>query len=382
MTIPSNAEHSRVMRALEGGKVTDYDLSRAGELAHDVYGYDSASYRSYLDWKWRKNPHGSFVGFCEENNRIIGCGAYTLLPMIIDGVTKRCAIATDLMVHPEFRRQKIFLDMGQYIAQRTVGVSMAYMIGVEASRIGSMKYFQFKLLGDVPILKKYISPLSAAYHLWSYFKGPFTRDGLRYLARLAELIVITLSGALASLRFNLGQVSGSSLRGQEGVRVQELKPAVFGEEFDKLWEKLSGSFTVAVVRNREYLKWRYSNPRSVYVVLRADQQGSLVGYCVLSYTSRGKLKIAWLVDLLGTGDEVEFTLLKESHQRARDDGAHAMIMWNSKRTERSCKSLGLKRAWLSPNGLTVNILDRDIREDTVNDISNWYLTVADTADWI
>jgi hypothetical protein len=39
-----------------------------------------------------------------------------------------------------------------------------------------------------------------------------------------------------------------------------------------------------------------------------------------------------------------------------------------------------EKAWRSENGFTVKILP-EVQADTIGDISNWYLTVGDTADW-
>jgi hypothetical protein len=163
--------------------------------------------------------------------------------------------------------------------------------------------------------------------------------------------------------------------------VSELKPLVFDGEFDRLWREAQESFSVAVVRSKQYLNWRYANPSATYIGLRADLEGRLCGYCVVSYLSTGKLKTAWVADLLFTVPQVGAALLQQILRRTKQDGADVVIMWDGKDIRGYCRHLGFRKSWLNQR-LCISIQPPHLPDEFIGDISNWYLTVADTEDWI
>jgi hypothetical protein len=152
----------------------------------------------------------------------------------------------------------------------------------------------------------------------------------------------------------------------------------FGEEFDRLWEEVARSLTVAVERRKEYLNWRYANPCASYHILRADVDGRLRGFLVFVYQNRKALRTVRVLDLLFASPEVGTRLVEACISRAKEDKAHVLKLYKNRLTKDLSGSLGLVEAWI-PNHIVARIGASDLQE-IILDISNWFLTGADIED--
>jgi GNAT superfamily N-acetyltransferase/lipocalin len=356
-------------------------LQVVAELARAVYKQDVMTDTQYLDWKFNKNPYGAFPATCESDGRTIGFVALIPLLVKIKNSTKLCAIGGDGMVHPDFRRLGILREMMGFILKE-VGENLYIVYGTQSIHSPTAraitKYLHFIRVGNIRVLEKYYVPLSASRHLWVYDRLT-PSNLLRFLGSICKLIYLSLYGSLVSL---LNSIAGYSASAEKrGIYVREIQPLHFGPEFDKLWEEVGGSFKVAVVRTSRYLNWRYANPSATYIALRADEDRCLCGYCVLTYSIVGKgLKVAWVMDMLSRDPDVAAALIQRASDKAKQDGAHVLRMFYNKEN-RNIGRFGLGRAWWT-SPLFVRFQNDEILGDTVRDISNWYLTVGDTEDWL
>ena len=274
------------------------DSAAIAKLAQTVFGADSnLTHSAYLEWKYFKNPFGGMAVVHEVDDKIVGFGGLMILPIKIDKLVALGAIGSDAMVYSEYRRRGVFMAMLNH-AYKQPDFNIAIVYGTQSARsptiLGVTKYLQNINIGDIIVLKKYLRPTQALRHMWTY--PTLTRTSLaKYLGNIAELIILQMVANFRSL--NNALHGDGHLRGQR-IEIREITPLVFGDEFDGLWERSKESFRVGVVRIKQYLNWRYANPLASYIGLRADAEGQLCGYCILSYTRKGRQKIAWIVDLL------------------------------------------------------------------------------------
>jgi GNAT superfamily N-acetyltransferase len=362
--------------------LTSEDFRPVTELAHGVYpNGGSSSDPAYLNWKYRENPQGAYMAVCEDEGQIIGFQALTPILVKVNHVLSRWAWGGDLMVHPQFRRQGIFLAMKRCTHQEAKGdISVVFATGSlkTPTARGVLKHLGYEHLGDIPRLKRYISLLSALHSL--SIQGKITVTSLcNYLGSIAELFSITLLGDLLNnfSRRELNHIHDE----EEQIHLREIKPLRFGAEFDELWNEVNESLPIAVVRSKEYLNWRYANPCATYVGFRADKDGALCGYSIIAYETSGKLKIAWVADLLAKKPTIASMLLRICLQRAKQDNAHVVIMYDNGEAECLPRNLKLVRAW-SKTPMIVRFDDPQLPKDLVRDVNNWYVTVGDTDDWI
>jgi hypothetical protein len=355
------------------------DIVPIAELARAVYGsHAPLASPAYLEWKFMKNPVSPVIAVCDAGGKIVGCGALIPLFMKIDNLTRCCAIAGESMVHPSFRRQGIFVAVtGRSLEWARDVFSVVYGTkNVRSPTIrGVVKYLGFKLPGDIVVLRRYISTLTCLMNLWTY--PTFTiRNLVNYLGSLMQLISISLSTRVSGL-FARSMRSDAD----NDFEVSEIKPLVFGDEFDRLWEEVRQAFPIAVVRTKDFLNWRYSNPNATYVGYRVSKRGLLLGYCVFTYTIIGKLKIARVIDLLAVNSKTAKALVQRSVWRAKQDQVHILTIYKTKQIETIYRGLLLGRSW-STKPLTVRLNGSEIPEETVLNISNWYLTGMDIEDGI
>jgi GNAT superfamily N-acetyltransferase len=354
---------SHLLRRFEG------EYAQVAELAHTVYGYDKETYETYLKWKWEKNPYGSIVVVCECDGQIVGVDALISLPMKINGLTWRCGFVSDLMVHPNFRRQGISTLMGTHLLQiASDHISVVYGVGRRIPHQAAIRHGRLRPVGDITILKKYLS-LAGAKHLRT--RSEFNLVSLAGdLYALTESVMITSLGAVRRIGNGLHDGPGND-GDPEKIELHSMR---FGEEFDLLWQQVQASLPIAVVRSREYLNWRYSNPLATYTVLKAEAHGELQGYCILTYTVQGRHKTAWIVDLLATDPRIGSKLVLEVVRRAKGSGATLLTAWNTKRTARY-SGVVMGKSWQKKE-LIARAVNPNVRE-AVYDISNWYFTVGD-----
>jgi hypothetical protein len=226
-------------------------------------------------------------------------------------------------------------------------------------------------------MKKYLQPVQALKHLWIYPKLT-PANFVKYLGAVAEWVFLMILAKVAVLSNALH--GGNRRLESQPIQIKEIAPLLFTNEFDKIWEKSHESLRIAVAKTKEYLNWRYTNPRGSYIGLRADENNDLRGYCVLSYTWKGKQKIAWIVDLLAETPELTFHLILEAVRRARQDRADVILMWGNGVPQDIFRRSGFGRSWWRPVLTVDHINVPEVPANVVRDISNWYLTVADIDD--
>jgi GNAT superfamily N-acetyltransferase len=377
-------ERARSVRRFDG------DVGELAELAKDIYGFDVPTYTRYLRWKYLHNPSGeAVIVVVEDQGRIIGSRVAIPVLMKIGDSVVRASVGGDAMVDQRYRRKGVFSEMLRYSSDETKRAKIQLTCGTTHRKSPTARaLFRFgsTLVGDIVILKKYLMPRSAARCLWVYDK--VTLPALvKYVYSLVELIWITLFGmVLSSFEHLTKQLVASPT--ENPIEVREIKPLVFGEEFDALWREIQDSFMVGVVRSKEHLNWRYSNPgyvgslyaRLSYVAFRADQDQRLRGYCTIAYSNLNNLKIARLMDLLATSEQVATALLRETLKRARQDNAHVFMMWRNKRQESVPRNLGILR-FLSKEAL-FRVESSETLSHLVSDLDRWYVTIADMQDGI
>jgi hypothetical protein len=86
----------------------------------------------------------------------------------------------------------------------------------------------------------------------------------------------------------------------------------FDDRFTHLWKELAPVYKVAVIREREYLNWRYvSKPNNNYKIF-ALGNSEIKGYIVLKVFENNGVKIGSIIDLLAPRDSTILNNMLES----------------------------------------------------------------------
>jgi GNAT superfamily N-acetyltransferase len=357
------------------------DFEGIAQLAETVYGPGTPlAERAYLEWKYFKNPFGALALVYEDSHQIVGFTGYTVVPMKVDGLTLRSAIGADSMVLPRYRRHGVFASILRYAdEQKEFRVDLVYGTqNPESPTIRALKkYLPGQILvGDIIVLKKYLLPIAALRCLWIYPKLTATNFA-KYVGTIAEWAYLVTYSSCVALRAVFRRANRDS--GARRIEVKEISPLVFGDEFDRLWERSREPFRVAVARTKQYLNWRFANPQAFHVGLRLDEGGNLRGYCILSYTKEREQKTGWIIDLLAETPRLAVILVQEAMRRAKRNRAHVVMMWGNGTWQGLPRRLGLGKSWWKL-ALALRSTSSEVPFDITSDISNWYLTVGDTDD--
>ena len=154
-----------------------------------------------------------------------------------------------------------------------------------------------------------------------------TREALRIGKRVAGYT--SLHPVVCLVRdFGQGK-SGHSRLAAWLYRVQTVER--FGQEINCLWDKVRSELPVAIIRDAQYLNWRYADcPDVRYTMLAASHRltGTLAGVAILRMGVRGEPVAAlvdWLVSRLVTG--AALALLSRCQAIARQAGMEQLQAW-------------------------------------------------------
>lgn len=327
-------------------------------LYRRIFGSDAAAAsRLRWDWQYRRNPNlrngAPLIWVVREGPTIVGHYATMPVRLAVRGRELDAAWGTDAMVAPERRRQ----GLGERLFRtwdRSVDASMGLGLSDPSQQL--LKKLHWPELPPVPCLVK-----------------PLTRRAFRratWPTALNRLVsaVVTLPVAKVVAR-------ARPLRAEvEPVRR-------FDAGFTDLWERIGGTFDLAVRRDAGYLNWKYVEPPHVrYHVVALNREGRRDGYAVFRHAREPLGRVTALVDfLVDPADEPGFlTLLRwiDAEARAADSdkircyATHAAF----RRLMRRSGYFQVK----STLALTVRIRAVEIPPAFYKDTGGWHITAGDS----
>lgn len=148
-------------------------------------------------------------------------------------------------------------------------------------------------------------PNEASYHI-SIAKQGFTDLNIvmlqhRYIIDEDQFFRKVRFGSIKRLGYSSYQLLRRSLgpRVDVGGGITIGREGVTGKEFDELFARASENFDVIVVRDSDYLNWRYCDHRAGdFIVRTARQDGRLAGYMVMRDETKDGSRFLNIVDCL------------------------------------------------------------------------------------
>lgn len=326
--------------------------------------------RARWNWLYRDNHTGVFlIGLAEgEDGNLAGQCALLPVRMKVGDDTCLGAQSLDAVVHPAYRSQGIFTRLAAYTYETAAGMGVPLIYGFPnknshhllAHRLDRVDLWDrppvyVRILDVEAVLRKRLgdglAPRAAV---------PLGRAALRLLGPRGDRALPT---------------------GCELVPVDR-----FDALLDALWASASAEFQIAVVRDHEYLNWRYvENPEQEYTKFVLQRDGDVVGYVVLKCETKFGLKMGYVVDLLTLPGEprlgealvaaaVEFFEGRQMH-------IASCVMLGHVSYVRSLKKNGF---WLPPQWVFPQELHCSVRSQSesyppgfITDPGNWYVTWGD-----
>ena len=243
-------------------------------------------------WKYRDYPTGKIIcTLAESDGRIIGCFHSPLLEVKIGGSTYLCSQGADQAVHPDFRRMGVYTktrEMAQKIRMRE-GVKFHFSGSIVQIMIEtSMKRGESRFPHDGRVFVR-IHDVDEHFR-----KMPAEKYLLNKYGFLVLRLVNRIRNALQTSRLL-----------KLGLVIREIER--FDDRINDFWEKISKNYYFIVKRTRDYLNWRYCDPRAGdFIVKLVEEDDEILGYIVLRINRFVEdYPVGWLVDLLTLPDRLD-----------------------------------------------------------------------------
>lgn len=319
----------------------------------------SARMISQWAWKYETNPfnppEGPVVNIIRVDGKLIALLAGFRLNMWMGGIECLAECSGDWVVHPDFRRQKLW---------RRVGA----MQPNEAAILFSWS----RLPARVAVgLKWTIEPLTPLLKILD--AGPlvehFTHSGL-----------LAAVGASASA---VARVAGTPLRrlrgGRSGAR---RRLEVFDDSVDALWERAWRPQLGMLVRDHRYLNWRYcQRPDATYTLFGIERESQLAGFLVARAGTHQGMPWGYLVDFLApeNSNDVLSSLIDDAIEDFRRIGVAAVSCYA---TDPATRNLLFRHGFFPVRQSEQIRVFRYIRSKRTDlskfaTLRQWYMTMGD-----
>lgn len=348
----------------------DDDKDSLLRLSAFHYGKKDQAREGYFDWLYSDGPAGRPHVVVAEDMRTGDIIAFTWhVPRFVQvaGTTRRAYLGCNGLVHPEYRRQGVYLRLHDVV--------------YPAMMDGLFIYGFPKPVAVYPLTKM----------------GHFEVGRVTLLARPLNIDLLTktsLSNRALRLAVNLGwQVAGTTIwRPHRSKSIfGDLKLATapeFDDRFDRFWQRVAGKYDIMVRHDRDFLTWRFASTdfRS-YETLTVEGNDGLVGYLVFRLTKVDGISTGVIMDLLvepgERGDAAGLLLIEEATRRFQAAG---MAMGTSLTLRHTHECAILRRAGYvecperlapQPFRLTSFLLSADTPADWFRPAHRWFVTLAD-----
>lgn len=272
--------------------------------------YNREQWMRWWHWQYKENPAGmGKIWLAEHNDKIVGQYAIIPVVMTIAGKTILGAQSVDTMTHPDYRRQKIFEILAKkvYDEAEKDGIFIVYGFPGELSYPGFISKLAWF---DVGTMQAMFKPLNWANALNLKISNKF-------LLRLG-----TISGNI------LQKVAYRAKNPPvvEGLTIAQI--SYFDECINDFWVKVSSEYEIKVVRNKDYLDWRYfAIPDIDYSIYIAEKAGGIYGYLVLRCIQREGANSGVIFDILTQSEQVAQCLVSKALEHCRREKVDLVSYW-------------------------------------------------------
>jgi hypothetical protein len=233
-------------------------------LFERVFGKPMGKTESLRHWRWEflENPaDGLFVQLAWDGDKLVGQYTASPVQMYANGINFTAALSHDTMTDPKYGGLGIFRAAAEtlYRQQTDAGQGFIYGFPNRNSIHGFIKYLQWQQIMPAPV---HIRPVSI-------FKNSFNK------------ILHTENDTSSVGESNLQNTASLFLdkSGKHRMRVEK----EFGDWADELWMRCRNQHRLWVVRNKDYLNWRYvTKPENKYHIVSIWQGDQPVGYVVIA----------------------------------------------------------------------------------------------------
>jgi len=349
------------MRPYENGDeeaIFELDSAMGGETR------DKNRWLRWWNWKYRDNPAGNFViWLAEVDGKLVSQYAINGVKVKIGSEIIAASQSVDTMTHPDYRGHGIFFTLSTRVFDEAgkQGIDIVYGFPNQMTSWHQKCWFE---VGAESIM---IKPLNLENILTKYITNKFL---LKICAVSANFIIKALYRTKKPPKVN----------GLTIIRIPS-----FDERINDLWEKVSNDYEIMVIRDKEYLNWRYVDVPDVdYGIYLAEKEGQILGYAVLKCEKQQGLIFGRIFELVVPLEQqaVAQSLIIKAIEFFKEEKAD-LILYRLIADKALCKTVR-KSGFIFPRftGNKVRFVARPntpkISETFLKDRAHWFVQTGDS----
>ena len=323
---------------------------------------------NFKNWYWEnlENPDGYLILISDSDGMLAGYYGMIYRNTKICNKIVKTSLSIDNMVHPNFRRQGMYVEMDRLINQLAGKERIPLSIGFpnKQARPGHQKAGWTEAF-SIPTLVKIVNvtPIIQV----TLLNNPISGILGRWLTKALELF----------------------FRKPDEIQSNEVKITRIKEintKFDQLWDTASKNLKIAGVRDSKRIDWRFIQvPLREYIIFGAEKKGKFLAYIVLRIVTIRGMKIGLIVDILAS-PEADNALLKllhfSEHYFSQKEVSICYCIMLPGRYYQILKSTGyfqLPRRFEPKEWIFItHINDSNLDKAFINNPNNWHITLEDT----
>jgi len=327
--------------------------------------HDRERWMRWWHWMYKDNPAGNGkIWLADCNGKIVGHSAVIPVVMKIGSETVTGFQSIDTMTHPDWRRQGIY----ETLAKKTYA---------EAAKEGVHIGYRFPNKNSHPIAIKKLNWFDVA-NKQIVFKPYHWRNTIRLRVKNKFLARLLAIGAI--LVFNKISVRTQGASMVEGLTITQVSS--FDKRIDGLWNRISNQYPIMVVRNKDYLNWRYcAVPNIDYSIYVAEKAKEICGYLVLRCLLMEQTKVGRIFDILAESEQIaQCLILKavEQCEQERVDIIYCNLIANKMYLKALRRNGFISSPFVKGFWFCAYSSSHYISKEFLKDPQNWYIQVGDS----
>lgn len=347
---------------LEIRRVQQKDFEGLTMLYEQIYREDIDN--SYWDWKYFQNPCGEHIMFAViDKGKVVGESGAIAARVKCGDESFPASQICDIKVLPGYRNGGAFFQLLKLINEENIRHRnlVSFGFSVPLTQKISTTLMNFRVVSPVWRLVLILNPTP---YLVKRIKVPILSKVLGLLGRV-----------LINLRLK---------RHYLPPRDKIIEITRFDKRFDQFWEERQRDYAIMVVRNSDYLNWRYfEHPKRDYKVFTYQSGDKLKGFIVLT-TVTEEVRRGIIMDIMVDPSDkkgIDY-LLSAAIDHFLKEKSDSVMLWLPKHIPLASEV----RKWNFKQrethfSLIVGICQQDekrIESGYVMNPDHWYFTIGDS----
>ena len=320
--------------------------------------FPGATPRVFYSWKYFANPLGhAIVAIATSKDSVVSVVAASPKRIWLEGKIVLAYELGDFLTRDDYRKQGLFSRLIELACQEAVNRG-AHLVYVRPNDVA------------FPILTSKLSFIEAQ-----------RMDARRYIAPSEILSRKTRISPSLVRRTGIDVLFKTLCVPRSGKNVRVIAAERFGDEADQLWAKASRDYTFAVVRDKNYLNWRFVDCPTPYKIWRAMRNGDTAGFLVASVNRQNT--VGAIVDVFTENNDTDAAraLLATSMADLLDRGVGAVSTWTLRGTADSAPHRLLRRTFPFRRSRHLHLAFRILAPHEVSlplTSPKWHFTLGDS----